>query len=79
MAHERAITLQTKRGDSLTVLLEHAGDRAATVLWIEGIPHHLERMDRRLLLSEYQVDADPDYHPQVDQEGYCYIMVPFSG
>lgn len=54
------------------------GGRQSTVLMIDGVSYHLERIPRGQLASEYLVDLDPDYQPQADAEGYCYILAPFS-
>jgi hypothetical protein len=72
------VQIQNLSGDTLTVELHFDGERSAAVLEIDGVKYHLERVGRNELLSNYKVDADPDYQPQADAAGYCYILAPFS-
>jgi hypothetical protein len=65
-------------GDALTIPLEVEGDRAFAVLTIDGVHYHLERVPKEELVRDYKVDLDPDYEPQADATGYCYMLVPFS-
>jgi hypothetical protein len=74
----RAVTVTTADGQALTVDLAGSDGREATTLYVGGLPCHLERIRREELTSLYRVDGDPDYSPVADQEGYCYLLVPFS-
>ena len=29
-------------------------------------------------MAKYVVDSDPDYSPKADEDGFTYLMVPFS-
>lgn len=52
-------------------------DREVAMLLIDGVLYHFERIRKEMLLTDYRVDADPDYQPQSDSDGYCYILAPF--
>lgn len=70
--------IQTSSGDVLAVPLSSEGGRDGARLVIDGVPYHFERISREELLSRYKVDADPDYDPTSDAEGFCYILAPYS-
>jgi len=65
-------------GDSIFVNLQSDGQRQVASIRVDGVEYHLERMRAKELLSKYSVDADPDYSPQTDRQGYCFVLVPFS-
>ena len=70
--------IETENGDSMNVPLYDEGGFDATVLTIDGIRYHFERIERSKLKTEFRVDRDPDYEPQSDSLGRCYILAPFS-
>jgi hypothetical protein len=63
---------------TITVSLEFDGDRESTQLRIDGVKYHFERIKKERLISEYRIDTDPDYEPQSDESGYCYLLAPYS-
>ena len=69
-------TIQCGR-DFIEVPLEMDNGREVAMLQIDGVSYHFERIRKEILLSGYRVDGDPDYQPQTDAEGYCYILAPF--
>ena len=69
--------ISTLTGGSLEVDLENEGERSVATLLVNGIPCHLERLSGADALR-YKLDADPDYRPQYDPEGYTYVLVPYS-
>jgi hypothetical protein len=71
-------TLANEQGLLLRVPLEWDGNSHLGVLTIDGTKYHLERLQATRLVSEYRVDNDPDYQPQADAGGYCYMLIPFS-
>ncbi len=77
---KRKVTLQLNhsRDYFIEIPLILDGDREVATILIDGIFHHLERIKKETLLSQYFVDRDPDYEPQTDTDGYCYILSPFS-
>ena len=75
---EHTAHIRTEQEDLLTVPLFVEGERQAAVLTIDGVSYHLERISCEQLTSEYRVDLDPDYQPQADAEGFCYILAPFA-
>lgn len=76
---KRKVTLQLNhsRDNFIEIPLILDGDREVATILIDGIFHHLERIKKETLLSKYFVDRDPDYEPQADTDGYCYILSPF--
>ena len=72
------IEIVNENGDSIRVSLDTTGDRHSTMLLIDGVRYHLDRVAGQQLTSDYQVDDDPNYSPTTDAEGYCYIIAPFS-
>lgn len=65
--------------ERLSVNLEDDGcDRMATMLYINGRAYHFERIPKEEFLRGYCVDRDPDYNPETDEEGYCYMIAPVS-
>jgi len=63
--------------DFIEIPLEMDDGREVAMLQIDGVFYHFERIRKEVLLSEYKVDGNPDYEPQTDAEGYCYILAPF--
>lgn len=63
--------------DFIEIPLHIDDSREVATLQIDGVSYHFERIKKATLLSEYKVDGDPDYQPQTDAEGYCYILSPF--
>lgn len=78
MKFERIVTISSEAGASINLPLFFEGEREGAILIVDGIRYHFERISKKQLLSEYRVDTDPDYRPQSDVEGYCYILAPFS-
>jgi len=72
------VTIQTADGLKLQVPLENYGEREAATIFIDGVPHHLERMPGELLQQKYRIDADPDYVPMTDLSKHCVMVSPFS-
>ncbi len=75
---KEAATIQTADGESVIVPLSLDGDRQVARLEIDGINYHLERVRKSDLLARYKVDDDPDYDPQSDDTGFCYLLAPYS-
>jgi hypothetical protein len=78
MKTHNTIKIKTENGSTLQVPLEKCGDREAATIFIDGIPHHIERMSRDLLCKEYRIDTDPDYIPKTDRANRCILVTPFS-
>ncbi len=86
MADARRPELETPRstrvvvpgGEDLTIPLESGDGRAFAVVVMDGVRYHLERVSKKALTTHYKVDLDPDYEPQADATGHCYMLVPFS-
>jgi hypothetical protein len=78
MPNKDAVTLQTASGESVLVPLSFDGDREVARLEIDGINYHLERVRKSDLLTHYKVDDDPNYDPQADDAGFCYLLAPYS-
>jgi hypothetical protein len=74
----RVVEITNGFGATIEVELEFEGDREGGSITIEGINYHFERLTRERLLSDYKIDDDPDYQPQADADGYCYLIAPFS-
>jgi hypothetical protein len=75
---ERTIEIGDGAGNSFQVQIAFDGQREGGMIVIDGTSYHFERMLANELKSSYRVDLDPDYEPQHDAEGYCYIIAPFS-
>ena len=75
---ENIVEIITVSGDTLKVSLAQEEDRAHSCLMINGTRYHFERVTKFELLTEYKVDSDPDYLPQTDADGHCYILAPYS-
>ena len=75
---ENTIKISTTSGDALKVSLTQEEDRAHSCLMINGVRYHFERVTKSELLTHYKVDSDPDYLPQTDADGHCYILAPYS-
>ena len=78
MQNKESAKIQTASGETLLVLLASDGDREVARLQIDGINYHLERVCKSDLVTHYKVDDDPDYDPQSDDAGYCYLLAPYS-
>ncbi|MCA1574154.1 MAG: hypothetical protein LC770_06370 [Acidobacteria bacterium] len=74
----RIVEIDDGAGKKINVELEFEGDREGGALVINGINYHFERIKRERLVRDYKVDTDPDYYPQADANGYCYLIAPFS-
>lgn len=75
----RTVRLTAEGGEGMLAVPLLAEDgREYAVVMIDGVRYHLERMTTQELVSDYQVDRDPDYAPQADKSGHCFLMVPFS-
>lgn len=62
---------------TISVSMEFDGERESTQLLIDGVSYHFERIRKEQLVTEYKIDSDPDYEPQSDDFGYCYVIAPF--
>jgi hypothetical protein len=78
MAPERTAEVRTVLGETFFVPLISEGGREAACLVIGGVCYHLERIAKAELTANYRIDTDPDYIPQADAEGFCYILAPYS-
>ena len=78
MQSKKSVEIISGTGDSINISLAIEGEREAATLMIGGVQYHLERIKKEQFVSEYRVDDDPDYQPQADSEGFCYILAPFS-
>lgn len=78
MDEGETVEVSTITGEGIKVLLTQTEGRAHTCLLIDGVRYHFERVTKQDLLSKYRVDADPDYTPQTDGAGHCYILAPYS-
>jgi hypothetical protein len=74
----KTATITNELQDSISVFLHSEDSVDAAVLTIDGIKYHFERIDGAKLTSDYKVDLDRDYNPQLNSAGYCYILAPFS-
>lgn len=74
----RMVEISNYMGESIRIPLSFDCERESSVVNIDGIRYHLERISKERLASEYRVDTDPDYQPHSDAEGFCYILAPFS-
>jgi hypothetical protein len=74
----RVVQITNGLGAKIEVELEFEVDREGGSITIEGIHYHFERLTKERLLSDYKIDDDPDYQPQTDADGYCYLIAPFS-
>ena len=72
---ERA-TIQSG-SDCMEIPLMLDNGREVATIQIDGVFYHFERIRKETLLSKYNVDGDPDYQPQADAEGYCYLLAPY--
>jgi hypothetical protein len=75
---EERTALFSCNGKSIEVPLSFDGERESTSVEIDGVSYHFERIHCSLLSSEYRIDNDPDYQPQTDKDGFCYMIAPFS-
>lgn len=78
MNNKGTAEIKTSSGEVLRVPLSSDNKREQARLVIDGVPYHFERISRVELASDYKVDDDPDYDPKSDEEGYCYILAPYS-
>jgi hypothetical protein len=78
MKPEKTVKIVSESGDSINIPLSTEGEREAAMLIIDGVRYHFERITQEQLVSEYRVDDDPDYQPQTDAGGYCYVLAPFA-
>jgi len=74
----RVVEITNGLGATIEVELEFEGDREGGSVVINGINYHFERLKKERLLSDYKIDDDPDYQPQADADGCCYLIAPFS-
>lgn len=72
------VVITAANGESLEVPMYEDSGREVTTLIIEGVKYHFERIKSERLIAEYIVDNDPDYVPESDSDGCCYILAPFS-
>lgn len=72
------VEISTALGDTLKVSLTQEEGQAHSCLMINGVRYHFEQVTPADLLTQYKVDGDPDYLPQTDASGHCYILAPYS-
>ncbi len=77
MDQERKVIFSSN-GKSVEIPLDFDGERESASVEIDGVHYHFERIHYSSLLSEYRVDNDPDYQPQTDENGFCYMIAPHS-
>lgn len=78
MKTERIVEITNEIGNAIRIPLSFDDEREASVLRIDGVFYHFERISNEQLVAEYKVDSAPDYQPKSDSAGYCYILAPFS-
>jgi len=78
MEEERTVSLTANNGKSTDIQLAFDGERESASLQLDGVNYHFERIHVDELLTEYRIDNDPDFNPQTDKDGFCYILAPFS-
>lgn len=78
MSKSKEVIVSTNRGDSIKVDMYSEEGRDVATLIINNNHYHFERIKGEELITEYSVDTDPDYAPQSDTDGYCYILVPYA-
>jgi hypothetical protein len=78
MKPKKTVEVVSESGDSINIPLAIEGEREGAMLIIDGVRYHFERITKEQLVSEYRVDDDPNYQPQTDADGYCYVLAPFS-
>jgi hypothetical protein len=77
MTMNKTVEVMNECGQVLKVYLEFDGERESAILVVDSVRYHFERITRDTLASKYTVDLDPDYSPQSDEYGYCYMLAPF--
>jgi len=77
MARKRLVIVSPE-GDTISLPMQPEGPRQVGSVLVDGVKYHIERIRAAKYLSKYKVDADPEYEPQTDQNGYCVILAPFS-
>jgi hypothetical protein len=78
MSKVKEVVVSTNRGDSIKVQMLAEEGRDVATLIIDNNQYHFERIKGEELIAKYRVDTDPDYAPQSDTDGYCYILVPYA-
>ena len=63
--------------DAIQLWIDTARETGGREAAIDGVFYHFERIKKEVLQTEYRVDNDPDYEPQSDPDGYCYILAPY--
>jgi hypothetical protein len=74
----KIIHLSNSRGEGLEVELTPEGGCLLGLVYVDGVPYHVERVFAELLNGKYCVDADPDYRPRAGLGGYCILFAPYS-
>ncbi|MDE2058255.1 MAG: hypothetical protein KGL31_05445 [candidate division NC10 bacterium] len=77
MARKRLV-IASSDGDTISVPMQSEGPRQVGSVLVDDVKYHVERIRAAEYFSKYKVDADPEYEPQTDQNGYCVIFAPFS-
>lgn len=75
---ENTVEISTTFGSTLEVPLIQEDGRAHSCLMVDGVRYHFERITKSDLQTRYTLDDDPDYLPQTDANGHCYILAPYS-
>jgi len=78
MGITKNVVITAANGESMTVPMYEDSGREVATLDIEGVKHYFERLKSEELIANYTVDNDPDYVPESDSDGCCYILAPFS-
>lgn len=63
---------------SINIPMASEGNRKFALLILNDVRYHLERVTQNELAHDYKVDLDPDYRPQANATGHCYMLVPYS-
>lgn len=72
------VVLEDIAGAVTVLQLEAEAERQCATLFLNGVPHHLERIRHEDFVQRYKVDEDLAYEPMCDSSGYCFVIVPFG-
>jgi hypothetical protein len=75
---EIVAVIENEAGEKLNVYMWREGGTVGASLRINGTLHHIEWLPASEIVTNYVVDTDPDYSPETDELGYCFLVVPFS-
>jgi len=72
------LVITNKDGKSIDVTLQQEDQRRVAAIKIDGVLYHIEKMPAQEFCTKYKVDVDKEYYPQMDADGCCVIIAPFS-